>query len=138
METTSQHVTILTVPTVNYDGTAHCEICDTQISYITGNHPVPTHCASCMMNCRNRLGGTFDRAGDGWREREQPDVVAEKTIGDSTVAVVHVGGLNGPYSIQVFGGGSPRTLACRFETVDDARRYLASVSSRDLIERRGQ
>ena len=65
------------------------------------------------------------------------DDLPEKKIGDLTVAVVPAGRLNGPYQVVVFGGGSPRTLASRFETVEQAAEYLRHVSSRDLMRSRG-
>ena len=70
MYTDADHVTHVTVQTVCYNGTAHCEMCGQQIDYRINVHPVPTHCKTCVeWNCRNTIGGTFDRAGDGWRER---------------------------------------------------------------------
>ena len=70
----------------------------------------------------------------GGKKRNPKEDLPEKEIGDFTVAVVYVGGLNGPYAVKVFGGPHPRTLETRFETVAQASQYLKGVSSKTLTQ----
>jgi hypothetical protein len=52
----------------------------------------------------------------------------EKQIGDFTLRVVRESDANGPYSVKIYGGPTPHTLMCRFESEDAAASYLVRVN----------